>query len=505
MLAFCTLPGITLEAQCHPQIQNMGITQSTAPVPINNTQCRYTFNFSFDIITNSGFKYLFFHSWLANDYPSPSIFNVNNSSAQNPGTSLQLGTAVDDIGKSFLDMGFINLNVGALAANTATDVTSKFAETFTHDVSVILTKPANSPGLQAFITRKGNSDTLHFDITGIKVIINQACGVPILGKTDVWGSNANPPDPKAQCYISELTHSFNDPQIALLKSCSTSPFKYAVGISTLYPTPIHITYKIYLHDPALGDLPSQFDHLAFTSAPIAISSGNQFSSGLVSLPNPYGLDPYDQYGIYVRVTAQEFSNFFQSQILEQPCAALPVKLKSFTVERKEANVLLKWTTAIEDNNHGFEIQRKSGYNDWQTVAFINTKAINGNSSTPVNYDFTEQNRIKGISQYRLKEIDINRKYSFSPVRLVRGENQKNNTIVFPNPSSDGKMNIIFESENVKRDITLFDINGRTVKQWKGVTDNNIQIENLNAGFYSIRILNKETGEQAVEKVLVKKR
>ena len=43
------------------------------------------------------------------------------------------------------------------------------------------------------------------------------------------------------------------------------------------------------------------------------------------------------------------------------------------------------------------------------------------------------------------------------------------------------------------------------KQKENAANNNIQIENLNAGFYSIRILNAETGEQAVEKVVVKKR
>ena len=52
---------------------------------------------------------------------------------------------------------------------------------------------------------------------------------------------------------------------------------------------------------------------------------------------------------------------------------------------------------------------------------------------------------------------------------------------------------------------LMDVSGKTLKQWKGVTNNNIRIDNLNAGFYTVRIVNVETGEQVVEKFIVNKR
>ncbi|HET6722843.1 MAG TPA: T9SS type A sorting domain-containing protein, partial [Chitinophagaceae bacterium] len=66
-------------------------------------------------------------------------------------------------------------------------------------------------------------------------------------------------------------------------------------------------------------------------------------------------------------------------------------------------------------------------------------------------------------------------------------------------------NIVFENVNSSRDVSLMDVSGKTLKQWKGVTNNNIQIDNLNAGFYSVRIVNNETGEHTVEKFIVNKR
>jgi len=52
--------------------------------------------------------------------------------------------------------------------------------------------------------------------------------------------------------------------------------------------------------------------------------------------------------------------------------------------------------------------------------------------------------------------------------------------------------------------SLIDMNGRAVKQWKNITNNNLQIENLTPGLYNLRIIIRETGEQAIEKIVVNK-
>lgn len=186
-------------------------------------------------------------------------------------------------------------------------------------------------------------------------------------------------------------------------------------------------------------------------------------------------------------------------------APLPVMFKSFTAVRIKSNVLLKWETASEEKNKGFDVQRFIGSGNWESVGFVSSKADNGSSSSALNYEFTDINNVKGITQYRLKLVDMDGKSAFSLIRSIRGEGQSGKTIVYPNPTNNGKVNIVFDDGNTTRDITLLDLHGRTVKQWRGTTNNNIQIENLNAGFYSILIVNRETGEQVVEKVFVQKR
>ena len=184
---------------------------------------------------------------------------------------------------------------------------------------------------------------------------------------------------------------------------------------------------------------------------------------------------------------------------------LPVKLTYFNAARTGQNVNLTWQTASEENNTGFEIQRLTSGGNWQNVGFVSTKAVNGNSGIALTYQFTDINTTKGITQYRLKQVDKDNRSSYSVIRSVRGAGQKSNTIIYPNPSGDGKVSVVFDDASGTRDVSLMDVSGKTLKQWKGVTNNNIQIDNLNSGFYTVRIVNVETGEQSIEKFIVNKR
>ena len=56
-----------------------------------------------------------------------------------------------------------------------------------------------------------------------------------------------------------------------------------------------------------------------------------------------------------------------------------------------------------------------------------------------------------------------------------------------------------------RNVSVADMSGRVIKEYKGITNNNIIIENLQAGIYTVKIFAPETGEQVVQKIVVNKR
>src|SRR5262249_24022771 len=124
---------------------------------------------------------------------------------------------------------------------------------------------------------------------------------------------------------------------------------------------------------------------------------------------------------------------------------LPVAFKSFSAARSNGVVNLKWSSASESNNFGFEVQRLIGTGTWQTISFVSSQATGGNSSSELTYTFTDQNTSKGVSQYRIKQVDIDQRAKFSEIRAVRGLGQMGKTIVYPNPSfGGGKVSVIFD-------------------------------------------------------------
>jgi len=494
-------------AQCDLQFNNFSRQVVGPPVSLPGGKCQYTVNVSFDIITNTGFKYLFFHTWIAEDYPEPPIFDCSNGNtpARDPGTALQLGANRDQPGKSIADLGFIGLKdiLDTVADGTPVDVTSAIATTYPHDPSVELTQPSNSPGLTATVTKSG--DTLHFEVTNYQIIVNRPCGTPFTVYSDIWGSNSNANDPKAQCYICKL--GFGNVTINGLQNCNL-PRQYQISITTLETAVDDITYSVYV-DLDMDGVVDPGEPLAFTSAPINISATQPYSSGLVSLPAPYSTEqPYinRRYIIQVDYVPPTTKGSVRVALIYPGCIALPVTFASFNAKRTaRSNVAVTWETSFEQNCLGYNLERNIN-GGWETLAFIPSKALNGNSAERLGYSFNDiGNSSKGISQYRIRQIDFDGSARLSQVRAVRGEGQKSVTIVYPNPSKDGTVNVVFEGEMAKRNLSVQDLNGRIIKQWNNFTNNNIQITNLAPGFYTIRIINAETGEQNVEKLVVNNR
>ena len=184
------------------------------------------------------------------------------------------------------------------------------------------------------------------------------------------------------------------------------------------------------------------------------------------------------------------------------CITLPVNFTAFTAVRNNSNnVGLKWTTATELNNSGFAVERNTK-GIWEQVAFVPSLANGGNSDVQLTYFYNDLNTLKGISLYRIRQVDISAKSTLTEVRSVRGDGQPGKVIVYPNPASDGKINVVFESSTGTRNLSLMDMSGRIVKEIKAITNNNVQLDKINPGMYSLRIIVIETGEQTVQKIIV---
>lgn len=93
----------------------------------------------------------------------------------------------------------------------------------------------------------------------------------------------------------------------------------------------------------------------------------------------------------------------------------PVELVSFNAEAQKKGVELSWTTASENNNLGFAVQRRFNESDWQEISFVKGA---GTSNKDVHYSFQDIPQQIGNVEYRLKQIDTDGSFELSDVVTV---------------------------------------------------------------------------------------
>ena len=94
---------------------------------------------------------------------------------------------------------------------------------------------------------------------------------------------------------------------------------------------------------------------------------------------------------------------------------LPVELTRFDAYALRNEVLLEWQTATESHNAQFVVERSG---DGRTFSTIRTVAGAGDSRSPIDYATTDVAPLRGQSFYRLKQVDFDGTFEYSPVRAV---------------------------------------------------------------------------------------
>jgi hypothetical protein len=147
---------------------------------------------------------------------------------------------------------------------------------------------------------------------------------------------------------------------------------------------------------------------------------------------------------------------------------LPVELLSFTTSVSNNTVTLRWCTATEVNNYGFEIVRRavisqqSAIGIWNNVGFVNGA---GTSNAPKEYSFTDANPTSGRYAYRLKQVDNDGSFKYSqsleievglvPRVLTLAQN-------YPNPFNPPTTIEFTVPEDGRVSLKIFDMLGREV-------------------------------------------
>ncbi len=142
---------------------------------------------------------------------------------------------------------------------------------------------------------------------------------------------------------------------------------------------------------------------------------------------------------------------------------LPVELSSFTAKVNNGKVELKWQTATEVNNYGFQVERANGDSDWEKIGFVEG---HGNSNSPKSYSFTDVVNGSGKYSYRLKQIDVDGSFEYSNVVEVTVTTANKFELLqnYPNPFNPTTTLRFTLAKETPVNITVYNYLGQKVVQ-----------------------------------------
>jgi len=165
---------------------------------------------------------------------------------------------------------------------------------------------------------------------------------------------------------------------------------------------------------------------------------------------------------------------------------LPVTLTSFSaVKQGNDDVLLKWQTASEQNNRGFNVQHSNKREYMANHSFVSGS---GNSNNPVDYSYVHSKPLPGIHYYRLQQMDLDNKMKTSAIRKVNINSKGADAIIiYPNPVKD-KLRILQTGSGANADMELYSSTGSLVLVQANVQNGDVvNIQKIPAGVYILKL------------------
>lgn len=192
-----------------------------------------------------------------------------------------------------------------------------------------------------------------------------------------------------------------------------------------------------------------------------------------------------------------------------PCVSitpLPVELVSFTGAATADGITLKWSTASEDNNSHFEVERST---DGKAFEKISQVQGHGNSSVMLYYDHLDQRPKPGTNYYRLKQVDIDGQFEYSKIIAVNASEsmaQELQVILSPNPCQTGNCEISLLNPNQQKEVQvqLQDLSGKVVYE-QTVTDQDPELKITKQQLQQLRgmyILSAKAGQETVRQRII---
>jgi hypothetical protein len=255
--------------------------------------------------------------------------------------------------------------------------------------------------------------------------------------------------------------------------------------------PRHIILNVpnMIMNPELGSW-NYVTHGYFNTIPantdtalIADDGITTFGPSLTITEVPLGADT----GLYIYSgLTEEWSWFYgysfilENTLLYPPTQPLFIELSAFTADFKDGSVLLRWTTASEENNAFWRVDRKLEDDDWETIATLEAEGNSPDGHTYVYRD--EEVLLNRTYTYRLGDINTQGKLTWQSEIIVHTRDFGAPSVFglaqnYPNPFVQETALKYQVPKKERVTITIYDAAGRRITT---LTD-----RNHDPGFYLV--------------------
>lgn len=177
-------------------------------------------------------------------------------------------------------------------------------------------------------------------------------------------------------------------------------------------------------------------------------------------------------------------------------STLPVSLLFFKAQESNGDVLLTWATAQESNNARFTVEKSTDGNSFSTVA---TLAGAGNSDHRIDYRYTDQRGAVVKTWYRLKQTDLDGRFTWSGVVIVLPATGNGSLHLFPNPVQN-QLRIEWPVPAQTATVVVYNAAGIAVLQEQLVAGRSLSCAGLKPGTYYLTL---QAGGQQYRSTFIK--
>lgn len=173
-------------------------------------------------------------------------------------------------------------------------------------------------------------------------------------------------------------------------------------------------------------------------------------------------------------------------------STLPVFIAEFTGHKTGTMNVLNWTSSTENSFSHYNIQRNANETDFITLGRVDSKSVNGNSSTDLDYSYPDAHPATGHNSYRLELVDKDGHKRYSKVIDLFNSNSGSTIVILQNDAGNLVNIYISSAKTSTATVKVADMNGRIVRTINagienGINNLQVRLDNMAGGIYVIQV------------------